>query len=87
MVKAKSMKRVYKQVCIMPFKRDTLLNYLKLSPTPLEIIESVDMNRFLEHGITLKMVESNYKSFAVDTKEDLIFVEEAMKNDQLINKY
>ena len=77
----------YKQVCIMPFKRDTLLDYLKLSPTPLEIIESVDMNRFLEHGITLKMVESNYTSFAVDTKEDLIFVEEAMKNDQLINKY
>ena len=77
----------YKQVCIMPFRRNTLLEYLDLSPTPLEIIESVDMNRFLEHGISLKMVRSDYKSYAVDTKEDLNFVEEAMKNDHLINKY
>jgi len=77
----------YKQVCIMPFRRNTLLEYLDLSPTQLEIIESVDMNRFLEHGISLKMIESNYESFAVDTKEDLQFVEEAMKNDHLIDKY
>ena len=77
----------YKQVCIMPFRRNTLLEYLDLSPTQLEIIESVDMNRFLEHGISLKMIESNYKSYAVDTKEDLQFVEEAMKNDHLIDKY
>ena len=77
----------YKQVCIMPFRRNTLLEYLDLSPTQLEIIESVDMNRFLEHGISLKMIESNYESFAVDTKEDLQFVEEAMKNDRLVDKY
>tara|TARA_B100000315_G_C14460215_1_gene533377 strand:- start:299 stop:1063 length:765 start_codon:yes stop_codon:yes gene_type:complete len=77
----------YKQVCIMPFRRNTLLEYLNLSPTQLEIIESVDMNRFLEHGISLKMIESNYESYAVDTKEDLQFVEEAMKNDHLIDKY
>jgi 3-deoxy-manno-octulosonate cytidylyltransferase (CMP-KDO synthetase) len=63
------------------------LEYLNLYPTQLEIIESVDMNRFLEHGISLKMIESNYESYAVDTKEDLQFVEEAMKNDHLIDKY
>ena len=77
----------YKQVCIMPFRRNILLKYIELSPTPLEIIESVDMNRFLEHGISLRMVKSEYKSYAVDTKEDLKFVEEVMKNDQLIDKY
>ena len=77
----------YKQVCIMPFRRNTLLKYLDLSPTPLEIIESVDMNRFLEHGICLNMVQSDYKSYAVDTEDDLKFVEEAMKDDDLIKKY
>ena len=77
----------YKQVCIMPFRRNTLLNYLELSPTPLEIIESVDMNRFLEHGIPLRMVKSEYRSYAVDTEEDLKFVEGVMKNDQLLDKY
>ena len=77
----------YKQVCIMPFRRNTLLEYLDLSPTQLEIIESVDMNRFLEHGISIKMIESDYQSYAVDTKADLQFVEKAMKNDHLIDKY
>ena len=77
----------YKQVCIISFKRDYLLQYCNLKPTPLEIIESVDMNRFLEHGISLRMVKSEYKSYAVDTEEDLKFVEEVMKNDQLMDKY
>ena len=77
----------FKQVCVMPFKKDALLKYLDLPPMPLEIIESVDMNRFLEHGIKLKMVKTDYKSYSVDTKEDLLFVEEVMKNDLLTKKY
>jgi len=77
----------YKQVCVMPFRREALFSYMNLSPTYLENIESVDMNRFLEHGVSLKMVESKYQSFAVDTKEDLVFVEKTMKNDKLIKKY
>jgi 3-deoxy-manno-octulosonate cytidylyltransferase (CMP-KDO synthetase) len=77
----------YKQVCIITFKRNTLLTYLDLSPTPLEIIESVDMNRFLEHGIGVKLVRSNFSSFAVDTKKDLEFVEKAMKDDNLVKSY
>ena len=38
-----------KQVCIIPFRRDYLIEYTKLAPTPLEIAESVDMMRILEH--------------------------------------
>jgi len=77
----------FKQVCVMPFKREALLEYLALPPMPLEIIESVDMNRFLEHGIKLRMVKTDYKSYSVDTNEDLILVEKAMKNDLLTKKY
>ena len=36
-----------KQVCIIPFRRDFLLKFNNLAPTPLEIIESVDMLRVL----------------------------------------
>ena len=32
-----------KQVCVIPFTRDFLLEYTKLAPTPIEIAESVDM--------------------------------------------
>tara|TARA_Y100001970_G_C14187185_1_gene833270 strand:- start:542 stop:1291 length:750 start_codon:yes stop_codon:yes gene_type:complete len=77
----------YKQVCVIPFRRDCLLKYTKLHPTPLEIIESVDMNRFLENNIQIKMVLTTHYTLAVDTIEDLKNVESYMDYDKLINKY
>ena len=71
-------KKAGKQVCIIPFRRDFLLEYTRLEPTPLEIVESVDMLRILEHGGNVRMVPTTYKTHAVDTPEDLIKVEEVM---------
>jgi|TARA_B100001971_G_scaffold103852_1_gene95622 3-deoxy-manno-octulosonate cytidylyltransferase (CMP-KDO synthetase) len=48
----------------MSFTRDELLKYIELDSTPLEIIESVDMNRFLEHRIKVKMVLTKHKTNA-----------------------
>ena len=76
-----------KQVCIIPFKRDFLLEYNNMDQTPLEIIESVDMNRLLENGIKIKMVLRDEKTYSVDTISDLKKVNEAMKIDELVSKY
>ena len=76
-----------KQVCVIPFTRDFLLEYNQMEPTPLEIIESVDMMRILENGEKVKMVPTKYITKCVDTKEDLEQVEEMMKKDSLINIY
>jgi len=76
-----------KQVCVIPFTRDFLLEYNEMEPTPLEIIESVDMMRILENGMKVKMIDTEYETKAVDTKEDLDRVVEMMKDDLLINKY
>jgi 3-deoxy-manno-octulosonate cytidylyltransferase (CMP-KDO synthetase) len=64
-----------KQVCIIPFTRDFLLEYTNLLPTPLEVAESVDMMRVLEYGMKVRMVPTEHKSFAVDTTGDLVRVE------------
>jgi len=76
-----------KQVCIIPFKRDFLLEYNNMEQTPLEIIESVDMLRIIENGLKVKMVYTDKNTLAVDTLNDLLNVERAMKNDELSNKY
>ena len=68
-----------KQVCIIPFRRDYLIEYTRLPPTPLEIAESVDMLRILEHGMKVRMVPTRHSSQAVDTPEDLRKVEELMR--------
>ncbi len=78
---------MYKQVCIIPFDRDFLLEYNNIEQTPYEIIESVDMMRILENGLKVKMIYTEKESYAVDTPEDLAHVIEVMKKDPLINKY
>ena len=72
-----------KQVCVIPFKRDFLLKFNEIEPTPLEIIESVDMMRIIEHGMKVKMIATEYETKAVDTPQDLERVVGMMKNDEL----
>jgi 3-deoxy-manno-octulosonate cytidylyltransferase (CMP-KDO synthetase) len=69
-----------KQVCVIPFRRDFLIEYTKLAPTPLEIAESVDMMRVLEHGMKVRMVPTKHDTRAVDTPDDLKRVEALMRN-------
>jgi 3-deoxy-manno-octulosonate cytidylyltransferase (CMP-KDO synthetase) len=71
----------FKQVCIIPFTRAALRRYSQLDPTPLEKAESIDMLRFIEHGIPVRMIETDLESYAVDTPADLVRVEAAMKTD------
>jgi len=78
---------MFKQVCIIPFRRDFLLKFNRLESTRLEKVESIDMLRVLEHGYKVKMVLTDYETYSVDTPEDLRSVEERMKNDPLISKY
>jgi 3-deoxy-manno-octulosonate cytidylyltransferase (CMP-KDO synthetase) len=68
-----------KQICVIPFRREFLIEYNGLEQTPLEIAESVDMMRVLEHGIKVRMVRTNYNTHAVDTLDDLKTVERLMQ--------
>jgi 3-deoxy-manno-octulosonate cytidylyltransferase (CMP-KDO synthetase) len=70
-----------KQVCIIPFRRDFLIEYTRMTPTPLEIAESVDMMRILEHGMKVRMAPTKHNTQAVDTPDDLKKVERLMLQD------
>jgi 3-deoxy-manno-octulosonate cytidylyltransferase (CMP-KDO synthetase) len=76
-----------KQVCVIPFRRDFLLEFDALAPTPLEILESVDMMRVLEHGKKVRMVPTSAVSYSVDNEEDHRRVEAAMQDDPVMKGY
>jgi 3-deoxy-manno-octulosonate cytidylyltransferase (CMP-KDO synthetase) len=78
---------MFKQVPIIPFRRDFLIEYNNMEQTPLEIIESVDMMRIVENGIKIRMIKTKYETHAVDTASDLQQVEELMKEDSLVRLY
>lgn len=77
----------YKQVCIIPFRRETLQRYAKLDPTPLEEAESIDMLRFLEHGYDVHLAETQHRTQAVDRPEDRDRVENLLEDDPLVEDY
>lgn len=60
-----------KQLGLIAFRTETLKQFARLSPTPYEISESVDMLRFLEHGVPIRMQMTRHRTLAVDTKSDL----------------
>jgi 3-deoxy-manno-octulosonate cytidylyltransferase (CMP-KDO synthetase) len=72
---------VFKQVCVIPFRRDFLSDFAQLSATPLERAESIDMLRALEHNHKVRLVETDVATHAVDTPEDLWLVESLMKHE------
>ena len=78
---------VFKQVCVIPFRRDFLFAYKALAPTPLEEAESIDMLRILEHGYSVRLVETRGATYAVDTSTDLEKVEALLRNDPLLARY
>jgi len=78
---------VFKQVCVIPFRRDFLREFARLPQTPLERAESIDMLRVVENGGRVRMVETEIDTHAVDTIEDLRLVESMMADDPLILRY
>ena len=77
----------FKQVCVIPFRRDFLLEFARLPQTPLERAESIDMLRAIENGWRVRMAPAEEPTHAVDTAEDLRLVESLMKDDPLILRY
>ena len=64
-------KITFKQVCVIPFKRNFLFQYSSLKETKLEKAESIDMLRILENNQKVKLVKISEYTHAVDNKKDL----------------
>ena len=77
----------FRQLGLIAFTRNAILKFISLPTTSLEIIESIDMNRFLEHQFPIKMTITNYPADSVDTLEELNDVIFKMKSDKLFDKY
>ena len=77
----------FKQLGINAFRRDSLKYFTNLDRTPLETIESIDMNRLLENGLNIKLIQTDAVTVGVDTVEDLDLVNRLMKKDPLFYKY
>jgi 3-deoxy-manno-octulosonate cytidylyltransferase (CMP-KDO synthetase) len=62
---------IYKHIGLYVYRREALLKFTHLRPTDLEQFEKLEQLRFLEHGMKIKIVVTDYDSLSVDTPKDL----------------
>ena len=83
-------KSAYKQVCVYAFDKEQLKEYYdvgkKDGKTPVESSEDIEIIRFLEMGIKVKMVEVGGGTLAVDYPEDVKMVESIFRKQQLYSR-
>jgi len=61
----------YEHIGVYAFRRQALLDFTNWPITPLEAAEKIECLRYLEHGISMKMVVTDYMGIEIDTPEDL----------------
>ena len=61
----------YEHIGVYAFRKQALLNFTSWAMTPLEAAEKIECLRYLENGIPLKMVVTDYMGVEIDTPEDL----------------
>jgi 3-deoxy-manno-octulosonate cytidylyltransferase (CMP-KDO synthetase) len=61
----------WRHVGLYVYRRACLLRLAALPPTPMEQSEALEQLRALEHGIRIKVVETQFDSVGVDTADDL----------------
>ncbi|MGZ5255688.1 MAG: 3-deoxy-manno-octulosonate cytidylyltransferase [Flavitalea sp.] len=61
----------YEHIGVYAFRKQALLDFTSWPMTPLEAAEKIECLRYLEYGIPLKMVLTDYMGVEIDTPEDL----------------
>ncbi len=61
----------YEHIGVYAFRKQALIDFTNWEMSPLEAAEKIECLRYLENGISLKMVVTDYMGVEIDTPEDL----------------
>lgn len=61
----------YKHIGVYAFSKEALVKFSKLAMTPLEKLEKIECIRYLEYGMKIKMIETDFVGVGIDVPEDL----------------
>lgn len=61
----------YEHIGVYAFRKEALMNFTNWPMTPIERAEKIECLRYLENGVSIKMVVTEYMGVEIDTPEDL----------------
>jgi 3-deoxy-manno-octulosonate cytidylyltransferase (CMP-KDO synthetase) len=65
----------YEHIGVYAFRKKALLDFTSWPVSPLEDAEKVECLRYLENGVTMRMVITDFMGVEIDTPEDLLKAE------------
>jgi len=77
--KFKILPRLYQHLGVYIFRRSFLMEYLDWKPSIFEQAEKLEQLRILDRGYNINIIETDIPSFGVDTSEDLLRIEQMLK--------
>lgn len=83
-IKEQFIKNIFKHIGVYIYRKDFLIKFSKMRPTPLEKLEKLEQLRALENGYKVKIVKVDYQPVSVDTPEDLKKVIEILSKKSTI---
>ena len=69
----------FEHIGVYAFKKQALLQFTQWPITPLEAAEKIECLRYLENGVPIKMVLTQYMGIEIDTPEDLVKAAQLLK--------
>lgn len=63
--------KYFQHIGIYAFRKEALLKFTNLESRPLELAEKLEQLRYLEYGMKIKVLETDYMGVGIDTPEDL----------------
>ena len=70
----------YEHIGVYAFRKKALMDFTSWPVSPLEAVEKVECLRYLEHGVSLRMVITEYLGVEIDTPEDLAKASDLLAN-------
>jgi 3-deoxy-D-manno-octulosonate cytidylyltransferase len=74
----------YEHIGVYAFRKKALMNFMEWPMTPLETAEKIECLRFLENGVPIKMVLTQYMGVEIDVPEDITRAEAYMEQMALL---
>ena len=61
----------YRHIGVYGYRKQALMQFVKWPVSPLENTEKLEQLRYLENGVRIKMVKTEFEAVGIDTQEDL----------------
>ncbi|MDO4225582.1 MAG: 3-deoxy-manno-octulosonate cytidylyltransferase [Bergeyella zoohelcum] len=72
----------FKHIGVYAFRKEALLKFAQLEMSPLEQLEKIECIRYLENGMKIKMIETDFIGVGIDVPEDLEKARKILENNQ-----